>query len=1127
MTERKAPPDREQRDLIVNELDVNMLVEAAAGTGKTTSMLGRMAALLRTGKCPDTGTLAAVTFTRKAAAELRARFQVTLEKAMREAEGDGRANLERAISRIDHCYIGTIHSFCARLLRERPVEAGVGLDFEELDEDADMRLRREAWDEYMARLYTDDPGGLLTELRGLGIDPRGLWGDFKRFAEFPDVQEWPVPGQRALPDIEAPLKELDEYIGHMKSLEDRLPADSETCNLMPAYRRLPRQYSHYDDLRDLPQLVELLRRFDRKPGQLQRAWMAEDRFTREECKSEAARWDDFRNMVVVPFFEALREYSYEPVLGVMREAVAVYDMLRAERSQLNFQDLLMKAAGLLKGSPHVRRYFMQRFTHILVDEFQDTDPIQAEVLVLLTADDPEEDDWRRCRPRPGSLFVVGDPKQSIYRFRRADIVTYREMRDTIFGGEETGGAPGGGRAMIVKLSANFRSTEPVVDWVNEVFAPGEGDPPGEGGWQRFPSEYSDESPSYVPLLHGREEGAPGDLDGVHTLCIPDEFTQMDGAIAYESERIALTIKRACEEGTTVPRTWAEVEDGVSSGAAFSDFMVVPFPVKNLSVYARALQCHGIPHRVTGGAALNEVRELRLLHTCLRAVTRPDDAVSLVAALRSELFGLSDAALYSFKKAGGRFSFRSPLPEALSPEVAVPIGEAFSRLCLYAGWLAKLPPVSALERILADTGLVALAGSHEGGDVQAGSLLKAVELLREAQRDMWSMVQLVDYVGALVASDECYDGISARSGDGPSVRVINLHKAKGLEAPVVFLSDPSGGKGGHPVLFHIDRSGERVAGYMSFGIEVGKKRVVVARPRGWDSLVDKEGRFLDAERLRLRYVAGTRAGSALVVTQRRNSADSNMWRHFTPWLEGVPEIEEPGASEPGERPVAEITTGDVAGAKAEIEKALAAVEAPTCGAEGAKKYALSREPAPGAAATGEDTAASRSPAVVNEGEHGVEWGSVIHMLLEVAMKESGADLERLAAGALAEQGLDPRLAEAASGAVRSVTGSKIWERARKSERVFTEVPFQVMAGPDAEVPTVLRGSIDLVFLEGDGWVLVDYKTDAWTGSPEALVRRYASQVRLYASAWEDITKEPVRETALYLLRAGVLVPVPRA
>jgi ATP-dependent helicase/nuclease subunit A len=162
------PPDQPARDAIVSMLDTTMLVEAAAGTGKTRSMVDRMIASLREGNC-SIGSLAAITFTRKAAAELRARFQVALEKAVRESDGVARERLSDALDYAERAYIGTIHSFCGRLLRERPVEAGVDPAFLEFDETVDLRLRKEAWRQYVGGLMsTGDP--MLGELDNVGLE---------------------------------------------------------------------------------------------------------------------------------------------------------------------------------------------------------------------------------------------------------------------------------------------------------------------------------------------------------------------------------------------------------------------------------------------------------------------------------------------------------------------------------------------------------------------------------------------------------------------------------------------------------------------------------------------------------------------------------------------------------------------------------------------------------------------------------------------------------------------------------------------------------------------------------------------------------------------------------------------
>ena len=402
-----------------------MLVEAAAGTGKTTSMVNRMVQLLGEGRC-EVGTLAAVTFTRKATAQLRDRFRVRLEHTAQHTEGERRTRLNRALSRVEQSFIGTIHSFCARLLGERPVEAGIDVAFEELDEDEEYRLRCAGWDEHVAHLYaTDDP--ILAELDELGLEPAKLRATYIKFAQFPDVNEWPVSAASFDDRLaDEARSELRSYAKHMQTLAPSPPKVGNDT-LMPFFGELPRRLRH-TRLAETRELMNILQ--DIAPlNVVQKNWPE----GKTQGRRELDRLEAFRDRYATPLLEQWRRRRYGPVLSLLRGAVRRYDALRADRGVLSYQDLLMKAAALLHDKPHIRRYFRGRFTHLLVDEFQDTDPIQAEVMLLLTAEDHDEQDWRRCRPAPGALFIVGDPKQAIYRFRRADIATYNEVREILSG----------------------------------------------------------------------------------------------------------------------------------------------------------------------------------------------------------------------------------------------------------------------------------------------------------------------------------------------------------------------------------------------------------------------------------------------------------------------------------------------------------------------------------------------------------------------------------------------------------------------------------------------------------------------------------------------------------------------
>ena len=270
-----------------------------------------------------------------------------------------------------------------------------------------------------------------------------------------------------------------------------MPADEGNDKLMPLYRRFPRQVRHAN-LALAADLYSLLERFAAStPSVVQKNWPG----GKAQALAEKAAWEQFAREHAVSYVEAIRAVRYRTILKVLRPAVVVYDRLRRAAGGLNFQDLLLIAARMLREYPTIRRYFRKRFTHLLVDEFQDTDPVQAEVMLLLTADDPNETDWRRCTPESGSLFVVGDPKQSIYRFRRADIVTYSEVKRII---RESGG-------LVVSLSANFRSSASLVEWINDSFS------------RRFPSESTEIAPAHTPFQIGRVDERAGDLAGLYLL----------------------------------------------------------------------------------------------------------------------------------------------------------------------------------------------------------------------------------------------------------------------------------------------------------------------------------------------------------------------------------------------------------------------------------------------------------------------------------------------------------------------------------------------------------------------------------------------------------------------------------
>jgi len=1059
-------PDAAERLRIEGEecLDTNFLVEAAAGTGKTTSMVRRMTALVASGKAP-VHRIAAVTFTRKAASELKVRFILQLEDALSEAvkSGDGeRADRIRdAVENAGRCFVGTIHSFCARLLRERPVEAGVDPAFTEMDEDEDEQLRRLSWEAQMSGL---GGGRELDRILSAGLSPGELFGLFETVAGQPDVDTWPAP-EPVLPDMTAVLGALSDYLARLEVLLPQVPDETGSDTLIPRMCRVRRMARNAKNLSDPLTLFRILETFSLSVKPVQRNFPGK----KEQAENEAREWERFKTETAAPAVSLFREYRYAVALEAVLPAVERYRNLRALQGSLNYGDLLLRAAALLRDNAEVRRFFRDRYRHLLVDEFQDTDPVQAEVMMYLTATDDGEKDWRRCVPGPGSLFVVGDPKQSIYRFRRADIAIYNEVRDIITG-------PGGGEK--IELGANFRSRPEILAWVNGVFEP------------HFPEVETDEAPRYVHLLPGRppaERGSGPDLVGIRTLTLPDWCTSKEKIAQVEPERIARTIRYLVDSGATVAG-----KDGNTRPCSWGDFLIVAMKKENLTPFSRTFDRWSIPHQVTGGTALGEVPELRDLYAAVRAAARPHDPVAFVAVLRGAMAGFSDAELLACRLAGSRFRWDDPVPKGMEKELAGRFGAVKERLSDFARWLANLPAVAAMERIVETLGLPAKAALSKDGDLRVGSLYKALEILRAAAAQRPTLEHVLQILEGLLAGDQAYDGMGALPRSASVVRVMNLHKVKGLEAPVVFLVSPAGKWSTTPSL-HVERRDGKVHGYSEVqgqGSPFGRGPTV-ANPSGWvETLAPREEAFLEAELVRLRYVAATRAGSMLVIT-RALRADSHPWEFFYNHLEEAAELAVPEDIVPPETEEEEIGPdgpGDPAVYPGRWEELLR---------PGFQKVFPSRLAAPG-----------KDPQPPT-GEHGTAWGTVIHRLLDAAMNSSpgGPELEELAAVFLDEEELSGEEAPRAAAVVQSVMASDAWRRTQKASRRFTEIPYT--RGYLREgMETMETGVMDLVFEEPDGWVIVDYKT----GHRD--MEKYRPQLEAYREAWEVMGCGKVKEMGIY-------------
>lgn len=1052
--------DEPARERIRTDLDTNMLVEAGAGSGKTTSLVGRMHALIIRGEPVER--IAAVTFTRKAASELRERFQLHLETELRSANPDTDTwqRCDRALRNLDRAFLGTIHSFCARILREHPLGVALDPNFSEVSDDDWEQLTRGFWGRWLEQCNRRRDAG-LAELKSVGIDPRSLYDGFKDVMLYQDV-DFPLP-ETPSPDGASCRAKLELLISRARAMMPvEVPPDGPD------------------------RLMTLLRTLEYAKGSTD--WNRIDAFcaaleciSRTACAVVQKRWSDTSDgktaaKLLAEEFLALfegdvtalltcwREHRYPAVMRFLKRAVTEFSAERHRTGQLGFEDLLMLSARLLRERPLVRDALGERYRYLLVDEFQDTDPIQAELCFLLASDSSTGNDWRSVTPRPGGIFLVGDPKQSIYRFRRADIQVYEFAKSRM---QQCGA--------VLSLTRNFRSVAPIGDFVNGYFR------------NAFPDAATDIQAAFTPMQAVR--GARPS-DGVSQYWVRPEKNNSNAIVAADAAQVASWIA-------------ARVSSGECSAG---DFLVLSDRRLPLAAYARALGERNIAVSTTG-AKLPREEELKELLVLLRAVADPDNPILVAAALEGLFFGCSPADLYDARAAGLDFSI-THAPDAGDIQAVAGLWQ------LHEWWkLSQRQAADVLvERILDDTGLLCFAASQPLGNARAGALLRLVEVLRAASTSGASgITDAMDQIEALLARDS--DDAPLRPGRLDAVRVMNLHKAKGLEAKVVILAAPVGASE-HPPSVHVVRTD---SGSASGGIVIISRHTTVAQPAGWAEMMNLETSFAEAERQRLLYVAATRAGNELVIarcerpqakSRKEPAPDTSAWSPFGSVLDGLDRTTVMTASAaPGRRSVehsAQYIAEMVAAARSRLESASIVTS--------------TRRTATGLA---EDRLEmSHTYSSESDRGRGVAWGRAVHRCIEAAGHgRGGASFSAFVAAVANEEGLIVDDAAEIERLVEGVLRSEAWSGLMAGGQVCFELPVMQFTR-DATTAILTEGVIDAATLANGEWSLVDWKTDAvddlvW----KSRLVQYQRQVGAYEQMLGALSGCPTR-SVVQRVRAGM-------
>ncbi|MGD9795836.1 MAG: UvrD-helicase domain-containing protein, partial [Acidimicrobiia bacterium] len=600
--------DEITRLLARTELTTNMFVEAGAGTGKTTLLVSRLVALVVDEERP-LGSIAAITFTEKAAAELRDRFRSALVAA----------GCLEAAEQIDDAQITTIHGFARAILANHAIDAGLPPVFAVLDELAEAVQFDERFDAFIDELYDPD-GPCADAVRLFLVLGHNRWAirslvravDVERH-RFDGVTLEPPP---SLPDpallldtlskvcamrygcrdeadrLAAHLAALEEWLGHLSragAAGDR----AEQFRLLFAQPKITTKHGKKDNWVDTTSKDDVI-----------------EALAHCQASLESIRATVGHHVVAT---------LLPMIVGFVRDGA----MARRRAGTLTFADLLVEARRVLADNPRVRRQISDRWPHVLVDEFQDTDDLQIDIITMICSvdDDASLLPWWERTMGGGALFAVGDPKQSIYRFRGADMRLYQRAVDTLGGGE------------LRPLYRNFRTVPGVLAWVNA--AVGALFDPDDDGQATFRALEAHRGPA-------------GSGTAVEIVGVEPTDAKIGEVRNIEADELVRSLVSYRTQG--LPTVDA---DGRRLMARYAD-MAILLPTRTaLDAITTALEASEVPYRIESRSLVFSTPEVRTLVAVLRAIDDPGDAIAVVGALRSPAFGCSDAALLRWRVGGGR------------------------------------------------------------------------------------------------------------------------------------------------------------------------------------------------------------------------------------------------------------------------------------------------------------------------------------------------------------------------------------------------------------------------------------------------------------------------------------------
>jgi len=1116
------PADDTDRELIRTSHQETLFVEAGAGTGKTTSLVARVVHMVATGHLVQIGDLAAITFTENAAAELRSRIREGLEEASRGEHLETRYDEGQrdrclvALRSLEDAVIMTLHGFSARILGEAPIEAGLPPGFAVAETMTSSVSADDAWRGFLDELL-DDETVRPQLLAGLTIDPRilttlhdtagAMSGSWDRLVDHP-LQVRPLPrmdGREVVAALRVALRDQDEW-----PCDDALSvhlAGSTTATL-----------EALETATDPMDVLEILKETSlgsaagRAP-----AWKGAglDKTNVINALTDA---ENARLMLISDVGAAVTE----TLAAKLQDWVLVEAERRRSEGSLDFHDLLVLARNLLRDNTSVRRRLHDAWPVIMVDEFQDTDPLQVEIVHLLAGshDDKTQEGkpptrktpkgWQTVPVEPGRLFFVGDAKQSIFRFRRADIDTFRAVGCRYREGQKA-------------LTVNFRSVPGVIQAANAIFQPLIGDDPASGI-------------AYSPLREFRKATAPKDGAAtigavpVHLLGGP-QGANMAAIRMSESAHIADLVVRAKAEAWVVGK--------VSRPASYRDMAILLPTRASLGSLERALLARNVPYRVESRSLVWATDAVRDLVTMLQAIDSPSDEVAVLAALRHPGLACTDAALLDWRASGGHWNYMATAPESL-PLHPVAAGLSELRRWHEARWW--MPVNELLAELVRELRLVELTAAKKRPRDHWRRIRFVVDQSRAwCDAGGSGLGGFVDWATRQIENEADVLETVVPEPDDDAVRILTIHGSKGLEFPITIVAGLAsmGGRSSR-LVWDIDGKPQ---------IRLKKGALETPGYAGANNVDDKESKL---ESTRLLYVALTRAMDHLVVgcyyKQSKNGQKSHAQKVWDLLSNSVLAVNDPMSAgstiEAATEPLPTDTGGpltplpgrdEFAHARDELLVAVNArvATSPTAMVKEALVTAAIEE-----AAIEEANEQDAFEDVITAGDvtpkkyprrwsnKGAAIGTAVHRVLELVDLANPTDDEimRLAELACAESEI-PELVKNVAGRAGTALGADVVRQAGQAGRAWREVYVITRDGD-----RYIEGYIDLLAEPSDGkLVVVDYKTDRVDSTEDVAAKKayYAPQLAQYQQAVravvgvDDVTAQLVFAAPAVGSSSGVL------